>query len=126
MTDSRKPMTPEEVHELLTVCLHGPLPQNTIYRMMATLAEWSPIVTAAMKRAEKAERERDEALAEVARLEGRVRVLRRWLENLPDDVDLEQAREALSRLDIDKEIETAVSKAPDENGRPEEAKGKVG
>jgi hypothetical protein len=45
--DPRKPMSHEEVHELLTACLHGPLPQTTIYRMMATLAAWSPIVKAA-------------------------------------------------------------------------------
>jgi hypothetical protein len=37
-------MTPEEVRELLTATLHGPLPQKTVQRMMATLAEWLPIV----------------------------------------------------------------------------------
>lgn len=36
------PMSPEEVRELLTACLHGPLPQATVQRMMATLAEWMP------------------------------------------------------------------------------------
>lgn len=40
MDESRKPMTVEEVEDLLKVCLHGPLPQPTVYRMMATLAEW--------------------------------------------------------------------------------------
>jgi len=48
-TDSRKPLTGKEVDQLLTSCLHGPLPQGTIYRMMATLAAWAPIVTAANK-----------------------------------------------------------------------------
>jgi hypothetical protein len=33
-------MTPEEVKELLSATLHGPLPQKTVYRMMATLGEW--------------------------------------------------------------------------------------
>lgn len=41
MADPRvKPMTPEEVEELLKATLHGPLPQKTVYRMMATLAVW--------------------------------------------------------------------------------------
>ncbi len=39
--DSRKPMTGEEVDDLLRATLHGPLPQNTVYRMMATLADWN-------------------------------------------------------------------------------------
>lgn len=40
--DVREPMTPREVRELLSATLHGPLPQKTVYRMMATLAEWMP------------------------------------------------------------------------------------
>lgn len=38
--DPRIPMTEAEVHDLLTVCLHGPLPQPTVQRMMATLSVW--------------------------------------------------------------------------------------
>lgn len=37
---SRNPMSVEEVKELLTATLHGRLPEETVYRMMATLAEW--------------------------------------------------------------------------------------
>lgn len=37
-----KPMTPEEVHDLLTATLHGPLPQETMNRIFATLAAWMP------------------------------------------------------------------------------------
>lgn len=38
--DPRIPMTEDEVHDLLTVCLHGPLPQHTVQRMLATLSAW--------------------------------------------------------------------------------------
>jgi len=38
--DPRGPMTPEEVEDLLKAELQGPLPQNTVYRMMATLGVW--------------------------------------------------------------------------------------
>lgn len=40
MNESQKPMTVVEVDDLLKSTLHGPPPQATIYRMMATLAEW--------------------------------------------------------------------------------------
>jgi len=43
--DLRKPMTVEEVEELLRATLHGPLPHNTVQRMMATLAEWKEQIT---------------------------------------------------------------------------------
>lgn len=43
---SRNPMTPEEVEELLKATLHGPLPQATVYRMMATLADWKGLAEA--------------------------------------------------------------------------------
>jgi type I site-specific restriction endonuclease len=72
-------MTVEEVRELLTVCLHGPLPQETVYRMMATLAEWMdlPKQLAANAKmlaqqtdlARQAENERDEAMARLRELD---------------------------------------------------------
>ena len=33
------PLTDDEIHDLLTRTLHGPLPQKTMTRVMATLAE---------------------------------------------------------------------------------------
>lgn len=52
MTDSKipphmNPMTPSEVMEMLTATMHGPLPRETMQRVLATLAKWAPIVTAA-------------------------------------------------------------------------------
>ncbi|MGB1142063.1 MAG: hypothetical protein ACPG1A_14260, partial [Halioglobus sp.] len=38
------PMSPAEVHELLSATLHGDLPRDTMQRVLATLAEWKPIV----------------------------------------------------------------------------------
>lgn len=43
------PMTPEEVRDLLTATLHGPLPNATMQRVMATLAAWGPKVEAALR-----------------------------------------------------------------------------
>jgi len=37
MTDPRTPLTDEEIHEMLSMTMHGPPPTKTIYRMMATL-----------------------------------------------------------------------------------------
>ncbi len=37
--ESITPLTVKEVDELLRACLQGPLPQKTVYRMMATLAD---------------------------------------------------------------------------------------
>jgi hypothetical protein len=51
MVDPRQPMTPAEVRDLLTSCIEGPLPQTTVYRMMATLADWKPKIEAAAERA---------------------------------------------------------------------------
>jgi hypothetical protein len=39
MSDMNKPMANEEIRELLTMTLHGPLPTRTMYRVFATLAE---------------------------------------------------------------------------------------
>ena len=33
-------MSEDEVRELLGICLHGPLPQHTVQRMLLTLALW--------------------------------------------------------------------------------------
>jgi len=43
--DPRKPMTVEEVDDLLRATLHGPLPHKTMMRVMATLAEWKEQIT---------------------------------------------------------------------------------
>lgn len=38
------PMTVDEVTDMLSATLHGPLPRDTMYRVYATLAAWAPIV----------------------------------------------------------------------------------
>ena len=112
-------MTVEEVRELLTVCLHGPLPQETVYRMMATLAEWMdlPKQLAANAKmlaqqtdlARQAENERDEAnrqLEEVraayhAEFDKREGIRAWWKEHVyvPDfEEDLECEDESLEEL----------------------------
>lgn len=37
-------MSADEVHELLGATLHGPLPDKTVRRTMATLSAWLPLV----------------------------------------------------------------------------------
>jgi len=44
MNESHKPMTVEEVEEMLKATLHGPPPQETIYRIFATLADWKDTI----------------------------------------------------------------------------------
>lgn len=45
--DIYQPMTHKEVDQLLRATLHGPLPQGTVNRMMATLALWNDVTKAA-------------------------------------------------------------------------------
>jgi len=39
MTDPRQPLTDDEIDDLLTSTLHGPLPNLTMSRVLATVAE---------------------------------------------------------------------------------------
>lgn len=44
-----KPMSVEEVRDLLTSTLHGPLPHKTFMRIFATLSVWSREIEASAK-----------------------------------------------------------------------------